>query len=172
LLNKIEKIISGGQTGADRAALDFALERGIEIGGYVPKGRLAEDGKIPEKYPNLIETKTAEPEERTRFNVIHSDATLVFSQGDLTGGSKLTLRLARKFEKPALHVNLSKMSAPDAAGRVQPWLTETHCKILNIAGPRASEDKNIYEAVYKILSLLLQKRTRPAGVPPFMPHDS
>src|SRR5688572_30647391 len=106
-LNKIRKIISGGQTGADRGAFDFALENGFEIGGFVPKDRLAEDGRISEKYPNLIETETENPAERTELNVKSADATLILSHGELKGGSLLTLKFAEKYKKPFLHIDFS-----------------------------------------------------------------
>src|SRR5215216_4014774 len=83
----ILRIISGGQTGADRAAFDFALEKGIEIGGFVPIGRLAEDGPINAKYPNLVETNSSDPGERTRLNVRSADATFIVSRGPVGGGS-------------------------------------------------------------------------------------
>ena len=87
---RISRIVSGGQTGADRAAFDYALANEIEIGGFVPKNRAAEDGAIPAKYPNLRETETEDSAERTRLNVLNSDATLIFSHGALAGGSRLT----------------------------------------------------------------------------------
>jgi predicted Rossmann-fold nucleotide-binding protein len=85
-------IISGGQTGVDRAALDVAVEFGLACEGYVPKGRLAEDGPIAERYNGLIETSTSDPAERTEMNVMHSDATLVISRGTLDAGTKLAFR--------------------------------------------------------------------------------
>jgi hypothetical protein len=154
LPNKIEKIISGGQTGADRAAFDFAIECGISLGGFVPQGRIAEDGRIPDKYTNLIETETDDPTERTEKNVHSSDATLIFSQGPLSGGSKLTLDFAQKFEKPVLHIDLLDLSFADAIARVRSWLDGIDGRVLNIAGPRASEDERIYESVYRFLSAL------------------
>jgi len=87
----IRKIVSGGQTGADRAALDVALDLGITCGGWVPKGRLAEDGEIPVDYPNLVEAEDAEPNTRTALNIRDSDATLILSQGELHGGSMFTV---------------------------------------------------------------------------------
>jgi Circularly permutated YpsA SLOG family len=142
---KIRKIISGGQTGADRAAFDFALESGIEIGGFVPKNRMAEDGEISAKYPNLLETRAKNPVKRTELNVKYSDATLILSHGNLTGGSKKTLQLAEKHLKPFLHIDFDKMSLKDAVLKTKEWLKSINCQELNIAGARASKDARIYE---------------------------
>src|SRR2546428_7239726 len=99
----IEKIISGGQTGADRAALDFAIARGIPHGGWCPRGRLAEDGVISDRY-QLTETPSANSAQRTEGNVRDSDGTVIFSIGPkLTGGSKQTAEFARQHRKPCLH---------------------------------------------------------------------
>lgn len=144
-LNEIKKIISGGQTGADRAAFDFALEKGLEIGGFVPKNRLAEDGRISDKYPNLIETETENLKERTELNVKSADVTLILSHGELKGGSLLTLEFAKKYKKPFLHIDFSALSLEQAARKTQKWLDSIECKTLNIAGARSSEDSEIYE---------------------------
>lgn len=153
----IRKIISGGQTGVDRAALDIALENGIKISGYVPKGRLAEDGRIPDKYPNLIETDTDDPAERTELNVIHSNATLIISHGDLSGGSKLTAEFAAKHKRPFLHIDLSSIGVNKAIEKTKEWLSSIECDTLNIAGPRASEDKEIYQKAGQFLKLLFRR---------------
>ncbi|MER2623546.1 MAG: putative molybdenum carrier protein [Accumulibacter sp.] len=102
------KIVSGGQTGADRAALDVALDLGIPCGGWVPKGRLAEDGEIPVGCPHLVEEEDAEPNTRTTLNIRDSDATLILSQGKLHGGSNFTASTAHKAGKPYLHVDLAR----------------------------------------------------------------
>lgn len=156
--NKIRKIISGGQTGADRAAFDFALEHGIDTGGYVPKGRLAEDGRISDKYPNLTETESIDPRERTEMNVIHSDATLILSHGELSGGSKLAEEVAQRFNKPFFHIDINKRSAESAADLTLKWLDTIECEELNIAGPRASEDALIYDATISFLTDLFSGR--------------
>jgi len=95
----IDKIISGGQTGADRAALDAAIELDIPHGGWIPKGRKTEDGGLPEKY-HLKEMPTGSYAARTEQNVIDSDGTLIVSHGKLNGGSALTRRLAKKHKRP------------------------------------------------------------------------
>jgi predicted Rossmann fold nucleotide-binding protein DprA/Smf involved in DNA uptake len=151
LPNKLQKIISGGQTGADRAAWDAAIEAGIATGGSVPKGRQAEDGPIAGKYPGLTETASPDPMERTRLNVIDSDATLLFSHGPPTGGSRLTAELTEKYNKPLLHIDLAAAAREGAVERVADWLRSTNICVLNVAGPRASEDPSIYEAVREFL---------------------
>jgi hypothetical protein len=151
---KIRKIISGGQTGADRAAFDFALENGIETGGFVPKNRRAEDGRISDKYPHLIETGSDDPAERTELNVINSDATLVFSHGELKSGSLLTKKLTEKHGKPFQHVDFSEIKSKQAIERTGKWLDSIDCATLNVAGPRASEDAEIYQTVKVFLEEL------------------
>ena len=150
----IKTIFSGGQTGADRAAFDFALENKIEIRGFVPKGRRAEDGKISAHYPNLTETATRNYAERTALNVQNSDATLIVSHGRLMRGSLLTKKLADKYEKPFLHLDFSKSKIEEAARETRKWLTSLKCKRLNIAGPRASTDPEIYEKTKLFLAEL------------------
>lgn len=152
---EIKKIVSGGQTGTDRAALDFALENGIETGGYIPKNRRAEDGRISENYPNLLETETEDYAERTRLNVINSDATLILSHVKLAGGSLLTRKLAEDYEKPFLHVDFSVLGMEKAAEKARNWLASINCKTLNVAGPRASEDAAIYEKTKQLLTELI-----------------
>ena len=111
----IERIVSGGQTGCDRAAFDAALALGIPLGGWVPRGRLDEDGVIPARYPNLREAASAEPAVRTEHNVRDSDATLLLSHGPLIGGSALTRQLCEQWERPWLHVDLSRPAVERAA---------------------------------------------------------
>ena len=152
---KLQKIISGGQTGADRAALDAAIESGCKTGGFVPKGRWAEDGAISSKYKRLTETDSDDPAERTRLNVIHSDATLIFSHGKLAGGSMLTWRIARNERKPCLHIDLNKNSDSAAVDKIVLWMRTTEIRELNVAGPRASKDPGIYTAVKSVLTEVL-----------------
>jgi Circularly permutated YpsA SLOG family len=154
LRNRPAKIISGGQTGADRAALDFALERGIATGGYVPHGRLAEDGRIPDGYVELIEASTADPAERTELNVRFADATLIFSYGELRAGSRRTAESAKKHNKPFLHLDLARYNRDKAVKMASTWLSTIDHGILNVAGPRASEDPAIYDEVIAILEEL------------------
>ncbi|MCS6874024.1 MAG: putative molybdenum carrier protein [Pyrinomonadaceae bacterium] len=154
------KIVSGGQTGVDRAALDFAIESGIDYGGFVPKGRLSEDGKIPESYQNLVETETQNYDERTELNVIHSDATLIISFGKLTGGSLFTKEMAKKHAKPYLHIDLEKLSIEEAAEEVRQWLSSLQCEVLNVAGPRASSNPEIYGKAKALLKMVFEGNFR------------
>lgn len=129
-----ERIVSGGQTGVDRAALDFALDNNIPCAGWCPKGRLAEDGIISNKYP-LTETDSEVYAVRTELNARDSDGTLILAPGELEGGTKLTLEMAHKYNKPALVVDLDKGIDRDA---FVTWLIKYNIKVLNIAGPRES----------------------------------
>ncbi len=153
----ILRIISGGQTGADRAALDAALELGVPISGWVPKGRKAEDGPVPDRYPNLRETGADDYETRTRWNVRDSDATLILSHGALTGGSKMTESFAREMGKPVFHVDLSTMSIDAAAATIREWLRDIEGDTLNVAGPRASSDPAIYKETKEIVPRLIRE---------------
>lgn len=146
----LTKIISGGQTGADRAALDFAIEFDISHGGWIPKGRRAEDGVLPGKY-HLQEMSTSSYPKRTEQNIIDSDATLIFCHGKLTGGSALTVELAKKHNKPCLHVDLNYMEKMVAAENINAWIADHKFQVLNVAGPRASKDSKIYQEVYSVL---------------------
>jgi hypothetical protein len=152
----VRKIISGGQTGADRAALNFALENNFETGGWIPKNRLAEDGRIPEKYQNLRETEIENPDERTELNVQDSDATLIFSHGDLKGGSKLTLEMCDKHAKPSLHIDFEKTDFLQTVKKAQQFVIFSNCRTLNIAGARASDDAQIYEKTKDFLNQLFK----------------
>jgi hypothetical protein len=146
----IEKIVSGGQTGADRAGLDAAIELDIPHGGWIPKGRKTEDGGLPERY-HLKEMPTGSYEARTEQNVIDSDGTLIVSHGNLNGGSAKTRRFARKHDRPWMHVDLEKTSLFSAAVEISSWVEKNQIKILNVAGPRGSKDPGIYEATKKLL---------------------
>ncbi len=133
-------IVSGGQTGVDRAALDVARELGLRHGGWCPAGRKAEDGVIPECY-ELKETPSGEYRERTRRNVMDSNATLILCAGPLTGGTELTLREAKRLRKPHLVVNL--LHATEEFDRTLRWLKRQNAWVLNVAGPRASQHPGI-----------------------------
>jgi hypothetical protein len=146
-------IISGGQTGADRAALDFALECGLPHGGWCPRGRLAEGGPIPARY-ELRETPSRKYAQRTEWNIRDSDATLVISiAANPQGGTRLTLALARQLGKPVLHLSrgTSVGTASDLASQVDAFLNENSVGILNVAGPRASQEPNVAAFVREIL---------------------
>ena len=144
-------ILSGGQAGADRAALDFALEQGISYGGHCPHGRLAEDGKIPEKY-KLTETGSSDPRERTFFNVRDSDGTLVFYDHMPDEGTKLTIDYCRETRKPCLEVNLFCMIKKK---HFQEWMEHSNIRRLHIAGSRESSSPGIYQKVTEALKTLM-----------------
>lgn len=146
-----ERIVSGGQTGVDRGALDAAMALGIAHGGWCPKDRLSEDGTIPGCY-ELQELESSDYAKRTEQNVIDSDATLILYEGPLVGGTRLTVKFASEHSKPYLTQPLGKRFD---ASRVQAWLNQTNPKVLNIAGPRESKYPGIstraYLAVLRIL---------------------
>lgn len=135
----IERVVSGGQTGVDRAALDVALDLGIPCGGWCPRGRRAEDGIIPARYP-MRETDSADWAQRTRLNVAHSDGTLIVHGGSLDEGTRLTLEIAQTMERPVLAVRPEDGAAID---HVRSWLAEEEIRVLNIAGPRESKAPGI-----------------------------
>jgi hypothetical protein len=147
---QIVKIISGGQTGADQAALDAAIELGIDHGGWIPKGRITEDGPLADRY-QLIEMPTASYAGRTEQNVLDSDGTVIFSHGPLTGGSRLTAELARKHNKPHLHIDLDRMHALKASSELHRWVITEGVRVLNVAGAKASKDPALYNEVYQAI---------------------
>ena len=146
----LKKIISGGQTGADQAALDAAIKWDIPHGGWIPKGRKTERGPLPKKY-KLKEMPTDSYPKRTEQNVIDSDGTLILTHGELTTGSEYTWKMTRKYDRPYFHVDLNIINNFKAARAVYEWIKEHNVEILNVAGSRASKDPDIYEAVMKIL---------------------
>jgi hypothetical protein len=144
-------VISGGQTGVDRAALDAALQLAIPIAGWCPHGRRAEDGRIPREY-SLTETGPRNYAVRTEWNVRDSDGTLVIVLDSVSGGTGLTVKLARQHGKPLHVVRLLDKSAQDQAENsptlqvqtVVDWMTTCKIRVLNVAGPRGSCDERIY----------------------------
>ena len=146
----LKKIISGGQTGADQAALDAAIKLDIPHGGWLPKGRQTENGPLPQKY-ELQELTSKNYAERTEKNVVESDGTLIISHGPLTGGSAYTVDMAVKHDRPHLHTDLDIISAFQASLMIRDWINENQIEILNVAGPRASKDPKIYSDTFKIL---------------------
>ena len=151
----IKKIISGGQTGADRAALDVAIALNIPHGGWIPKGRAAEDGRLPDKY-ELQEMPSKSYPKRTEQNVIDSDGTIIISHGGLTGGSALTMRLAKEHNRPCAHIDLDKLSITEAVKFIMSWLVFNKVETLNAAGSRASKNPEIYLDTYHILGAVLK----------------
>jgi hypothetical protein len=152
---RVARIVSGGQTGVDLAALDAALALGIPCGGWVPRGRFNEDGLIALHYP-VRETGSPRPAQRTARNVRDSDATLILSRGPLIGGSALTERLAREQAKPCLHVDLAAVPSDAAPARILAWLATLDGATLNVAGPRRSNDPEIYDIAYRVIAAVLR----------------
>lgn len=150
----LTKVISGGQTGVDRAALDAAIACGIPVGGYCPKGRRAEDGRIPDKYP-LVETLSSGYQERTRRNILESDATLVFTGDTMTPGTALTIDTVEKSNKDFFTVYFRAIHDDLAANNLISWLDGI--KTLNVAGPRESKQPGIYKNVYEFLVKVFAK---------------
>ncbi len=146
----IRKIISGGQTGADRAALDYAIGHNFPYDGWLPKGRKTEDGTLDPKY-KLREMPTGEYSKRTEQNVIDSDGTVIVSHGFLTGGSALTREFAKQHARPWIHIDLAELSCQIAAQRLAEWISRHEIKTLNVAGPKAGKDPAIYEATMLLL---------------------
>lgn len=155
----IEIIVSGGQTGADRAAFDVALAWGIGVGGWVPRGRAAEDGVIASHYPNLRETQSDDPAERTRLNIRDADGSLIVSHGALHGGSLLARETAARIGRPVMHVDLSRMSMADAVCATVAWVRVHDVRVLGVGGPRASDDPRIYDATALLLGEVLRQLT-------------
>ena len=149
---KISKIISGGQTGVDRAALDAAISLGLKHGGFCPQGRIAEDGIIPVEY-KMDEMDTEEYSARTMKNVQCSDGTLILHQGEITGGTALTDEFCKIKKKPLLIINILDVFKKIRVNFTR-WLATNTISILNIAGPRESEGQ-IYKSAKVILIKLL-----------------
>lgn len=147
---RLEKVVSGGQTGVDRAALDVAMELSIPCGGWCPKGRRAEDGTIPAKYP-LQESPTANYAERTALNVKESDGTLILFRGSLRSGTALTKTFAERYRRPCLVLDL-RDATPQ---QVQDWLAANSLRVLNVAGPRESSQPGITKQATIFLRALL-----------------
>ncbi len=148
---RVIKIVSGGQSGVDRAALDVALKLGISCGGWCPRGRRAEDGRIADHYP-LQETEGRGYSTRTSLNVRESDATLILNTGPLEGGTEFTRVLAAKLHRPCL------VAEPDRDADLEEtlrWLLENRVAVLNVAGPRESKRPGIYELSVGYLTQLL-----------------
>ena len=150
----IKKIVSGGQTGADRAALDVAIEYGVPHGGWIPRGRKTEDGRLAEGY-HLKEIQSISYPQRTELNVIDSDGTLIISHGDLSGGTAYTLEMAKKHKRPCLHIDLNEISEYKAVEIIKYWTEVKSIETLNVAGPRASEDPQIYEETKNLIKSVL-----------------
>lgn len=151
------KILAGGQTGADRAALEWALANGVPHGGWCPRGRKAEDGRIPSRF-RLKETRSRTYAVRTRWNVRDSDGTVVFSRHRrLLGGTRRTVEAARKLGKPLLHL-AGSLDAAEAARQLDAFVRRHRIAVLNVAGPRVSEEPGIGEFVQAVLTRVFKSR--------------
>ena len=148
------KIISGGQTGVDRAALDIALKHRIESGGWCPAGRLDEIGRIPDRYP-LKELENGGSTERTLQNVKDSNGTVIIYPGKLSGGTEQTLHFCVEQRRPHELIDASNVSTEKAAQLIADFVRETKIDILNVAGPRASEWPEGYDYAFRVLDALL-----------------
>ena len=146
-----DKIVSGGQTGVDRAVLDVALDLGWPCGGWCPQGRKAEDGPLAPRYP-LTETPSAEYAERTEWNVRDSDGTLVLTSGKPTEGTAFTIEIAKKLGKPCLVLDLIETPGESA---VRTWAKDHGVRVLNVAGPRESKCHGIYAQAAEFLRKIL-----------------
>ena len=147
----IKKIISGGQTGVDRAALDVGSDLGLQTGGWCPKGRRSEDGIIPDQYP-LKETPGRDYEQRTEWNVRDADGTLILTTGKPEGGTQLTLEAAQRMDKPFYVVDLL---APRNLNGLQYWVEYEKIETLNVAGPRESRVPGIKAMAMEFLKDLI-----------------
>lgn len=136
----LEKVLSGGQTGVDRAALDVAIEMGIPHGGWCPAGRDADDGKIPDKY-QLNETAEIDHTVRTEYNVRDSDATLMIFRGKLHGGTAYAIEMAKHLDKPAMAINLDLDVDEE---EIIDWFVTNNIKVLNVGGQRETKNPGIY----------------------------
>ncbi|HEV8291845.1 MAG TPA: putative molybdenum carrier protein [Tepidisphaeraceae bacterium] len=151
------KIISGGQSGADRAALDAALEAGIPCDGWCPADRAAEDGPIDPRYP-LTPAPGAGYRERTRLNVRDSDGTVIFTLGELRGGSLGTVEDCQALKKPYLVIDGKETEAQEARQLLGQFIGEGAIRVLNVAGPRASDAPGIFDYVREVLAPLLKEK--------------
>lgn len=161
LRNRI-KVVTGGQTGVDRGALDAALDLNIQCGGWCPEGRLAEDGVIPEQYP-LEELAGGDYRDRTRKNVVDSDGSAIIFFGEIEGGTECTLDDCVQLAKPYQLIDGAGMQPGQAAKQIAEFVRERNLQTLNIAGPRASKiekgHKYAFETVRMLVELLSQKRS-------------
>ncbi len=158
-MSLLVKIVSGGQTGVDRGALDAALESGWSCGGWCPAGRAAEDGPIPKRYP-LESTSEPDPDVRTRRNVEDSDATLILCPAEPAGGTGLTAQICRDLGRPCLIVDADKRDVEDAAAQARDFLNRHGIRVLNVAGPRESGWPGGHEYARKVVGALLRPESR------------
>lgn len=152
-------IVSGGQTGVDRAALDAALSTGAEVVGWVPRGRMAEDGPIDSRYPGLRETGSDDPAVRTEWNVRDSDGTLLLARGPLASGTRWAQSCAERLGRPCLVLDLSAGSLPAWLATAHAWILANGIRRLHVGGPRRSEDPDLYQPARELVTALLSGRS-------------
>lgn len=171
----IKKIISNGQNGADRAALDAALSLGISHGGWMPPERMKANGKLADKY-NLKEVSAGGDPQPIEMNVMHSDGTLIVSRGKLAEESEIVLKLADRHRKECLHIDLKITRGFSAAQLIKSWIVINEIKVLNVTGTPAGEDPDIYEDTLRLLKGVYQlffieaKKSAPANLQPLYPR--
>jgi len=156
----LRKVISGGQTGVDRGALDAAIELGLEHGGWCPMGRIAEDEFIPTRYA-LRQTDTKNYAKRTEKNLLLADGTLILYRAVLSGGTYLTYQLCKQYSRPMLSIDLAQGYNPE---EIRVWLAKQSIRTLNVAGPRESMSPGIAAQTRRVLFDVLQPVTKVAGV--------
>lgn len=146
----LKKIISGGQVGADQAALDAAIKCNFPHGGWIQKGRKTQTGILPEQY-HLTEMSVSGYKERIEQNVIKSDGTVIITHGDLSGGADYSRKMAKKHRRPCLHIDLSSTPAAVSSSEINTWIIENTIEVLNVTGSRASEDGDVYKDTVGII---------------------
>ena len=146
----LKKIISGGQVGADQAALDAAINCDFPYGGWIQKGRKTQNGILPEKY-HLMEMSVSGYKERIEQNVVKSDGTVIISRGELSGGAGYSEKMAKKHNRPCLHVDLNQTPVSISSAEINSWVIEHTIEILNVTGSRASEDGDVYKDTVHII---------------------
>jgi hypothetical protein len=156
----LTKIISGGQTGVDRGALDAALDAGFGCGGWCPRGRIAEDGPIPPRYV-MVEMPDGGYEERTLRNVLDSDGTAIIHNGPLEGGTRLTKECCDQHGKPCEVVDASRATPREAARQFVAFIERHGITALNVAGPRASKWPGAHDYARETIRLLLAATNDP-----------
>ncbi len=149
------KIVSGAQTGVDRAALDAAMESGVDVGGWCPEGRLAEDGTIPGRYP-VRELPGSGYSERTKRNVIDSDGTVIIYFASPSGGTEQTIAFCIGEKKPYVLIDAEELTVERASGKIQTFIDQYSISILNVAGPRAGGEPRAYGYARKVIFSVLQ----------------